>query len=63
MESDQREPAPGDAQGVPVPNEDAVPGSSETFTAAEGTLTFPDTADEQGDDELPAAGDHHDLSK
>jgi hypothetical protein len=54
---------PGDAQGVPVPHEDALPGSSEEYPAVQGVYTFPQTAAEQETDELPAAGDHRDLSK
>jgi hypothetical protein len=57
------ESTPGDAHGVPVPNEDAVSGTSEEFKAVEGIRTPPDTANEQDDDSLPAAGDHHDLAQ
>lgn len=54
---------PGDAQGVPVPHEQALQGSSEEYPAVEGVYTFPQTAAEQEPDDLPAAGDHRDLSK
>jgi hypothetical protein len=54
---------PGDAQGVPVPHEHALPGSSEEYPAVQGVYTFPQTAAEQETDDLPAAGDHRDLSK
>jgi hypothetical protein len=54
---------PGNAQGVPVPHEDAMEGTSETYPAVEGVYTFPQTVAEQATDELPAAGDHRDLSK
>jgi hypothetical protein len=55
--------SPGNAQGVPVPNEHAAPGTSEQFKAVDGGNTVPGTAAEQDRDELPAAGDHLDYSK
>jgi hypothetical protein len=53
---------PGNAQGVPVPHEDALEGSSEEYTAVEGVRTFPQSSGEQQGDDVPAAGDHRDLS-
>jgi hypothetical protein len=50
-DEDQPKPAgpvtPGDAQGVPVPHEDAVEGTSEQSPAVDGVYTFPQTAEEQ----------------
>jgi hypothetical protein len=33
---------PGDAAGVVVPNEDAMPGTSQEFRKADGGLVYPD---------------------
>jgi hypothetical protein len=55
------EPTAGDAQGVPVPHEQAAEGTSETFSAIEGvSAELPSTANDE--DDLPAAGDFKDLS-
>jgi hypothetical protein len=61
--TDRKIERPGDAQGVAVPHTDAAPGTSEEFPVKEGVHTFPATAQEQGEDQVPAAGDHRDLSK
>jgi hypothetical protein len=61
---DGRTTSPGDAAGVPVPSEDALPGSSETFPKADGIYTVPDSVeDQESDADLPTAGDYKDLSK
>lgn len=39
---EQDEKTPGDAAGVPVPNEHAAPGTSEQFTAVDGVLDYPE---------------------
>jgi hypothetical protein len=54
---------PGNAHGVPVPHEDAAESTSEEYPAVDGVYTFPETAQEQETDDLPAAGDHKDMSK
>ena len=52
---------PGDAQGVPVAHEQAVEGSSEEFTFAEGMHVPPTSASEEETDHSPAAGDFKSL--
>jgi hypothetical protein len=53
--------SPGNAQGVPVPLEDAMEDTSEERPAVEGVHAAPQSAQEQHTDELPAAGDYKEL--
>jgi hypothetical protein len=52
---------PGNAQGVPVPHEQAMEGTSETISAVEDASAVLPSATDQDDDQ-PAAGDFRDLS-
>jgi hypothetical protein len=47
------EPDAGDAQGVPVPHEQAVEGSSETFEAVEGVYVIHPPENESGAEQGP----------
>jgi hypothetical protein len=58
-----RSVTPGNAQGVPVPHQDAAEGTSEEYLAVEGVRTVPQSEENQHNDEPPAAGDYKDLSK
>lgn len=40
---------PGDAAGVPVPNEHAARGTSQEFSAVEGVLSYPEESPAPGD--------------
>jgi hypothetical protein len=48
---------PGDAQGVPVPHDEALEGSSEEYDKVEGVNPAAATAE----DDPPLAGDHKSL--
>jgi hypothetical protein len=50
-------PAPGDSQGVAVPHDQALEGSSEQFRAVQGIYR----PEPDQDDELPRSGDHKEL--
>jgi hypothetical protein len=53
----------GNAQGVPVPHEQAAEGTSEEFAAVDGVYVVPTSDPDQSGDEQPAAGDFKDLAK
>jgi hypothetical protein len=54
---DDRTTTPGNAQGVPVPHEHALEGSSEEFRKVEDVNPASATAE----DDPPVAGDHKSL--
>ncbi|HTW21468.1 MAG TPA: hypothetical protein VME70_14815 [Mycobacteriales bacterium] len=51
---------PGNAQGVIVPHEHALEGSSEDFAKVDGVYVFPESVEEQ-DDPHPRSGDYKEL--
>lgn len=57
--TNRKHPSPGDAQGVPVPHDQAMEGTSEQFQAEDSVVSR--AAGKSTKDDLPTAGDFKSL--